>query len=254
MRLDQRVAVVTGAGQGLGLGIAHALADEGCRVALLGRTGRKVADACDGLVGRGCTALAFECDVADRSAVDGVIAAVLDTWGRIDIVINNAQGGALGIAVPTAELTDDDALEFFRTGPLGSLHVMQAAFPALQESPHAVVINFGSGIGVRGEPRQAGYAMAKEALGALTKTTAQEWGKHGIRVNQVCPAGDSPSAEAYRLENPARWERVQRSIPLRRMGDPYRDIGRAVVAMVSDDMQFLTGATVMLDGGQVLLR
>jgi 2-hydroxycyclohexanecarboxyl-CoA dehydrogenase len=175
-------------------------------------------------------------------------------FGRIDILINNAQGGALGIDKPTIDLSDNDVLEFFRTGPLGTLHLMQAAFPALRESDHAVVINLGSAIGVRGGSRQAAYSMAKEAIGGLTKSTAIEWGKYGIRVNVVCPAAWSPGAEAYRDQDPARWEQVQRAIPLRRFGDPYSDIGRAVVALVSDDLHYLTGATIMLDGGQVMLR
>jgi 2-hydroxycyclohexanecarboxyl-CoA dehydrogenase len=131
---------------------------------------------------------------------------------------------------------------------------MQAAFAALRESEHAVVINFGSALGVRGGARMAAYSMAKEAIGGLTKSTAIEWDKYGIRVNQVCPNGMSPAAEQYRADNPARWERIERSIPLRRFGDPYDDIVRAIVALVSDDMKFVTGATIMLDGGQVMLR
>jgi NAD(P)-dependent dehydrogenase (short-subunit alcohol dehydrogenase family) len=253
-RLAGRVAVVTGAGQGIGKETAFALADEGASVALLGRTQRKVEDACQELTDKGRTALAIGCDVADRSAVDHAIRETLATFGAIDILINNAQGGALGSSIPTIDLTDDDVLEFLHTGPLGTLHCMQAAFPALRDSEHAAVINLGSAIGVRGSPRQAAYAMAKEAIGGLTKSTAMEWGKYGIRVNLVCPAAWSPGAQTYRDENPARWEQIQRSIPLRRFGDPYADIGRAIVALVSDDMSYLTGATIMLDGGQVMLR
>jgi 2-hydroxycyclohexanecarboxyl-CoA dehydrogenase len=253
-RLAGRVAIITGAGQGVGKGIAAALADEGAAVALLGRTAQKVIDVSKELTEQGKTALAIGCDVADRDAVDNAVAETLATFGRLDIVINNAQGGALGVDKPTIDLTDEDVLEFLRTGPLGTLHVMQAAFPALRESDHAVVVNLGSAIGVRGGTRQAAYAMAKEAIGGLTKSAAIEWGKHGIRVNLICPAAWSPGAEAYRDENPARWEQVQRSIPLRRFGDPYHDIGRAVVALVSDDLHYMTGATLMLDGGQVMLR
>jgi 2-hydroxycyclohexanecarboxyl-CoA dehydrogenase len=253
-RLAGRVAVVTGAGQGLGKAIAAALADEGATVALLGRTPQKVIDVSKELIEKGHIALAIGCDVSDRDAVNSAVSETLAAFGRIDILINNAQGGALGIDRPTVDLSDDDVLEFFRTGPLGTLHLMQAAFPALRESDHSVVVNLGSAIGVRGGSRQASYAMAKEAIGGLTKSTAIEWGKYGIRVNQVCPAAWSPGAEAYRDENPARWEQVQRSIPLRRFGDPYSDIGRAIVALVSDDMHYLTGATIMLDGGQVMLR
>jgi 2-hydroxycyclohexanecarboxyl-CoA dehydrogenase len=257
-RLTGRVAIITGAGQGLGRGIAAALADEGAAVALLGRTRQKVVDASNELLGKGHKAIAVECDVADRASVDRAVAESLAAFGRIDILINNAQGGsegaALGVGAPTVDLNDDDVLEYFRTGPLGTLHLMQAAFPSLRESDHAVVINFGSALGVRGGPRMAAYAMAKEAIGGLTKSTAIEWGRYGIRVNQVCPNGMSPAAEKYRDDNPARWERIQREIPLGRFGDAYDDIGRAIVALVSDDMKFVTGATIMLDGGQVMLR
>ncbi|WP_375486554.1 SDR family NAD(P)-dependent oxidoreductase, partial [uncultured Mycobacterium sp.] len=257
-RLTGRVAVVTGAGQGLGKAIAAALADEGAAVALLGRTRAKVVDAADDLVEKGHKALAIECDVADRAAVGSAVAETLTAFGQLDILINNAQGGsqrvALGTGVPTIELSDDDVLDYIRSGPLGTLHMMQAAFEALRQSDHAVIINFGSAIGVRGGARMAAYAMAKEAIGGLTKSAAIEWGKYGIRVNQVCPNGMSPAAQAYRDENPARWEKIEREIPLRRFGDPYDDIGRAVVALVSDDLKFVTGATIMLDGGQVMLR
>jgi NAD(P)-dependent dehydrogenase (short-subunit alcohol dehydrogenase family) len=253
-RLAGRVAVVTGAGQGIGRAIAAALGDEGAAVALLGRTLHKVVDASKELADKGNRVLAIECDVSDRGAVTDAVAETLDAFGHIDILINNAQGGALGVDKPTLDLTDDDVLEFFRTGPLGTLHLMQAAFPALCESEHAVIVNLGSAIGVRGGSRQAAYSMAKEAIGGLSKSAAIEWGKHGIRVNVVCPAAWSPGAEAYRDQDPARWEQVQRSIPLRRFGDPYDDIGRAVVALVSDDLHYLTGATIMLDGGQVILR
>ncbi|OBG86985.1 short-chain dehydrogenase [Mycobacterium sp. E136] len=246
--------MVTGAGQGLGKGIAAALADEGASVALLGRTKQKVDDVASELTGRGRDVISIGCDVGDRDAVDTAVAETLDRFGRIDILINNAQGGALGTSTPTVDLSDEEALEYFRTGPLGSLHLMQAAFPSLRESPHAVVINFGSAVGVRGAPRMAAYSMAKEAINGLTKSTAIEWGKHGIRVNLVCPAAWSPGAETYRDEDPARFEQIVRSIPLRRFGDPYDDIGRAVVGLVSDDLHYLTGATLMLDGGQIMLR
>ncbi|HVW39909.1 MAG TPA: SDR family NAD(P)-dependent oxidoreductase [Amycolatopsis sp.] len=253
-RLADRVAIVTGAGQGLGRAVATVLADEGAAVVLLGRTESKVNDAARELSGNGRQSLAVRCDVTDRADVDAAVATALAAFGRIDILVNNAQGGDMTGREPTATVTADQIMESFRTGPLGSLQMMQACFEPLRDSGHGVVVNFGSGVGVRGAPRMAGYAMAKEAIGGLTKVTAIEWGKHGIRVNQICPAAFSPAAEAYRDADPARWEKHLRQTPLRRMGDPYHDIGRAVLALVSDDMRYLTGATLMLDGGQVLLR
>jgi 2-hydroxycyclohexanecarboxyl-CoA dehydrogenase len=252
-RLHDRVAVVTGAGQGLGRAIAQVLCDAGASVALLGRTKSKVVDAADELRARGGQVIALRCDVAQRTDTEAAVKATLEAFGKLDVLINNAQGGRLGETIPTEEMTDADALDFLTTGPLGSLHMMQAAFPALCESRGAV-LNFGSAIGVRGTPQMVGYAMAKEAIGALTKVTANEWGRHGIRVNQVCPAGLSPSAEVFQKADPKRWQKILRAIPLQRLGDPYDDIGRAVLALVSDDMAYLTGATLMLDGGQVIQR
>jgi 2-hydroxycyclohexanecarboxyl-CoA dehydrogenase len=252
-RLQGRVAIVTGAGQGLGRAIAAVLCDAGASVALLGRTESKVADAAGVLREGGGEALALRCDVADREDAQAAVKATLEAYGKIDILINNAQGGPLGIPAPTAEVTDADILEFLTTGPLGSLHMMQAAFPALSETRGAVV-NFGSEIGVRGHAKMAGYAMAKEAISGLTKVTSNEWGRFGIRVNQVCPAGLSPSAASFQEADPERWQAILRGIPLQRLGDPYNDIGRAVLALVSDDMTYLTGATLMLDGGRVLQR
>jgi 2-hydroxycyclohexanecarboxyl-CoA dehydrogenase len=253
-RLAGRAAIVTGAGQGLGRAIAAVLCDAGASVALVGRTEAKVVDAARELRERGGQALALRCDVSVRDDVDAAVSATLDAFGRIDILVNNAQGGKLGVPTPTTDLTDDDVLEFLTTGPIGSLHMMQACFPALCQAGGGAVLNFGSEIGVRGVPKMGGYAMAKEAIGALTKVTANEWGKHDIRVNQICPAGRSPSADAFQHADPKRWNALMREIPLRRLGDPYDDIGRAVLALVSDDMKYLTGATLMLDGGRVVQR
>lgn len=249
------MAVVTGAGQGLGAAVAKALAGEGAAVAALGRTQEKVDVLAAELAAAARTALAIGCDVADRAAVVAAVQAITEQFGRIDVVVNAAQGGAMTGGSRTAEASDDEILECFSTGALGTLHVMQACFDALRASGNGVIINFGSGVGVRGAPKMAAYAMAKEAIGALSKVAAQEWGPLGIRVNVVCPAGFSPSAENFREQyHPGQWNALLASVPLRRMGDPDADIGRGVAALATDDFRYLTGATLMLDGGQVIMR
>ena len=156
--------------------------------------------------------------------------------------------GRSGINTPRVDLCDEDVPELFRTGLLGTLYLMQAAFAALCDSDHAVVINLRSAIGVRGGSRQAAYSMAKEAIGGVTKSAAMEWGKYGIRANLVCPRPGHPEQSLLR-PRPHALGASAGSIPLRRFGDPYGDIGRAIIALVSDDLHYLTGATIMLDGG-----
>jgi 2-hydroxycyclohexanecarboxyl-CoA dehydrogenase len=251
-RLGGKVAIVTGAGQGIGRAIALVLAREGCAVSVSGRTESKVVAVADQIAGAGGQVVTHRCDVGDRDDVDAMVAGTMDELGRIDIVVNNAQGGDTGTPRPTAELDEDDVFEMFRSGPLGSLFVMQASFPSLCKEGGSVV-NFGSAMGVNGTAQHAPYAMAKEAIRALTKVTAREWGRHGIRVNTICPAAMSPGAEKYRDASPERFERIVRAIPLRRIGDAELDVGCAVAALVSDDLRFMTGATLMLDGGQLML-
>jgi 2-hydroxycyclohexanecarboxyl-CoA dehydrogenase len=181
------------------------------------------------LIEKGCTALAIGCDVSSRDAVNSAVAETLATLGRIDILINNAQGGALGISVPTIDLSDEDVLEI--SAPAGWESCASCRRPSRRcGNPTIPSSSISDRPSVWGGSRQAAYAMAKEAIGGLTKSTAIEWGKYGIRVNLVCPAAWSPGAETYRDQDPARREQVQRSIPLRRFGDPYDDIGRAIVA------------------------
>jgi 2-hydroxycyclohexanecarboxyl-CoA dehydrogenase len=250
--LEGKVAIVTGAGQGIGRAIALVLAREGCAVSISGRTESKVVAVADEITRAGGRMVARRCDVGHRDDVDAMVAGTIDELGSLDIVVNNAQGGDTGTPRPTAEVAEDDVLEMFRSGPLGSLFVMQASFPSLCAEGGSVV-NFGSAMGVGGTAKHAPYAMAKEAIRALTKVTAHEWGRYGIRVNTICPAAMSPSAQKYRDASPERFEAIVRAIPLRRFGDAELDIGCAVAALVSDDLRFLTGATLMLDGGQLML-
>jgi NAD(P)-dependent dehydrogenase (short-subunit alcohol dehydrogenase family) len=249
-RLAGHVALVTGAGQGVGRGIALALARDGAEVMLAGRTRQKVEAVAAEIEAFRGRASAVRCDVGIRADVDAAVTATIERYGGLDSMINNAQSSC---QQPVVDITDDDVELNWRSGALGTLYGMQAAFPHLKSRGGGSVVNFGSGTALRGDVSFGAYAMAKEAIRGLSRVASREWGPFGIRVNVVVPTALSPSAERFRDADSERFARIIADIPLGRMGDPEQDIGRAVAALVSDDLRYLTGATLMLGGGRTLL-
>lgn len=245
-RLAGRVAVVTGAGQGVGRGIALALAREGASLLLAGRTLSKCEAVATEIAELGGTATAVRCDVAERADVEAAVSAAVAEFGGLDALINNAQSAVQKLLVDT---TDADVELSYRTGTLATLYGMQSAYPHLVARGGGSIVNFGSSTAIEGNATFGAYAMAKEAIRGLSRVAAREWGRDGIRVNVVVPNALSPSAEAFRDARPDAYRKQVDRIPLRRMGDPEEDIGRAVVSLVSDDLNYMTGQTVMLTGG-----
>lgn len=246
--LQGQVAIVTGAGQGVGQGIALALAAEGVDVAVVGRTAGKLEDTCVLLRSRGVKAEPFVLDVSDTEAIAPTVERVADTFGGVDILVNNAYAGAYG---PLLSMSDRAFQRGFRTGPFAAFAFMRACHPHLKTRGGGSMVNLVSSAMVRWDPTTYGaYAAAKQALRSLTRTAAVEWGPDGIRVNSIAPHALSPGLEAWTAANPEEAEEFVRSIPLRRIGECEEDIGRAVVALVGPDLRYLTGATVPLDGGQ----
>jgi len=189
-RLDDKVVIVTGSGQGIGQGIALAAAAEGAHVVAAGRTLEKVEKTAEEIRSRGVKALALQCDVRVRDQVDAVVEAAKTEFGRIDGVVNNAQMVALG---PILDITEKDARMTWESGFLGSVWFMQAAYPSLVETKGAIV-NLGTGSALRNDlPGFTLYAGTKEMIRTMSRMAALEWGKDGIRVNVVIPNGMSGS-------------------------------------------------------------
>lgn len=244
--LDGKVAIVTGAGQGIGRGIAHALAKEGARVAIPDineENAKRVAGEIEAI---GPDAFAAHCDVRRSTDVGDFVAATVQRFGTVDVLVNNAMAARVGI---TFEETDDDALELaLSTGPAATFFFMRACFPYL-ESRDGRVVNLRSGSEIQGLAGFASYVAAKAAIGGLTRVAAREWGRKGITVNAVCPFALSPSAKAHLESEPGVLDEVYSTLSIPRSGDAELDIGRAVTFLVGPDAGFITGCTLMVDGG-----
>ncbi|MDS0796924.1 SDR family oxidoreductase [Burkholderia pseudomultivorans] len=244
--LNGKVALVTGAGQGVGEGVAHALAAEGAQVAVVGRTRGKLVTTCDAIRARGGVAEPFVCDVMDAAQIARCVDAVVERFGGVQILVNNAQVVPLGRLLDVA---DTDFLAGLESGPIATLRMMRACHPHLKGD--GVIVNFASSAAVRWDASGYGaYAATKEAIRALTRAAACEWGADGIRVNAVAPHALSPGLKGWIDANPQEAAAFFRTIPLGRVGDCEQDIGRAIVFLASRDAAYLTGATLPLDGGQ----
>jgi 2-hydroxycyclohexanecarboxyl-CoA dehydrogenase len=248
--LDGRVALVTGAGRGIGQGIALALADSGARVATVDIDERTASGTASAIAESGGEAVALRCDVSDRDDVHEAVARVVEQFGALSILVNNAQ--ALRPEVPLVDHTVDDVALALNSGFWGTFHCMQAAFAALRDSGAGRVVNLGSSAGTQGQSGLAAYAATKEAIRGLSRVAAREWGEFGITVNVICPSAMSPGAQAWAGQHPDLYAEFLAKRPIRRDGDPFADIGALVVFLTGGGAGFITGETIMVNGGSAL--
>ncbi len=243
--LDGRVAIVTGAGQGVGRGIALAMADAGACVVLAGRTVSKCETVQAEIDERGGTAISVRCDVKVQADIEATVAAAVAEFATVDILVNNAQEVVRG---PLLDVTDEDMAASWESGPLASLRFMQQCHPHLKQG--GVIINLGSRAGVKPDPIRCGpYAAAKEAIRVLTRTAAWEWAEDGIRTVAILPLAQSPALEDFSKTDAEAYARSLSFIPMGRFGDAEVDIGKVAVFLASDDAGYLTGLTIPIDGG-----
>ena len=248
-KLQGTVALITGAGQGVGQGIAFALASEGVAIAVTGRTRSKLDATVQEIVKRGGKALAVECDVKDPASLKACVDAVIQHYGKLNILVNNAQEVPLG----TLDQVSDEAFAAgWESGPLATFRLMKLCHPHLKGDGN--VINFGSSSALRWDLAGYGaYAAVKEAIRQLTRAAACEWAKEGIRVNAILPLADSPAMQWWTRERPEEAAAFIATVPQGRVGDCEQDIGRFVVSLVSDDSRYITGQSIGVDGGQAFL-
>jgi NAD(P)-dependent dehydrogenase (short-subunit alcohol dehydrogenase family) len=246
--LDGKIAIVTGAGQGVGEGIALALAKEGASLVVAGRTLSKVTRTRDTILGLGGKALAVECDVCDPADIARAVESTLEAFGGIDILVNNAQSVHLGLL---DSLEDSQFTDTFDSGPFATFRFMKAVHPHMKVRGGGHIVNLATSAAQRWDLKGYGvYAAAKQAIRILSRAAAHEWAGDNIRVNTIAPLAMTPALEGWIAANPVGSNAFLDTVPSRRIGDPEADIGRAVVFLVGPDSRYVTGVTLPLDGGQ----
>lgn len=249
MRLKGKVALITGSGSGIGRGIALAMAKEGAHIVIVD-VNEEAGEATLKEVNEFQEGMLFIKDISKQDNVSDIVKQVIDQYGKIDVLVNNAHASQQANFMDTTQDMFDLS---FGTGFYPTVHFMQAAYPYLKESQGSV-INFASGAGLNGQPTQTAYAAAKEAIRAISRVAANEWGPEGINVNLISPIALTAGVEQWSKAAPELYEQMLQGIPLRRLGDPEDDIGRTAVFLASDDAKYITGQTIMVDGGSVKLR
>ncbi len=243
-RLDGRVAVVTGAGDGIGRAIAGAFVAEGAQVLVAELDPAKGAAAAEAL---GDAARFLRTDVAQKGDVLAMVAEARDAWGTVDVLVNNAWGGG---RLSKVENKSDELFEHgFGVGFHGPRWAMQAAFPLMRDQGYGRIINLCSLNGVNAHIGTAEYNTAKEALRALTRTAAREWAGHGITANVICPGAKTAASRAVFTEHPELEQMADAANPMGRLGDPDQDIAPVALFLASEESRYLTGNTLFVDGG-----
>lgn len=246
-RLAGRAAVITGAGDGIGLGVARRFAAEGAAVFVADFNAESGERAAGELCARGARAAFFRCDVTDRAAVEAMVATCVEQFGAVDILVNNAYRGR-GLARIEA-MEDIWFEESFRTNFFAAKWSMMAALPHMRASRWGRIINFCSLNGVNAHVGTADYNVGKEALRTLTRSAAREWAGLGICANVICPAAASASYRQFSALQPELAAAAAAANPMGRMGDPEADIGGAALFLASEDARYVTGNTLFVDGG-----
>ena len=254
-KLNGKVAIVTGASAGIGKQVAIRFAEEGANIAICGRNMDRLKITADTCEKTGAEVLYMYCDVKKLEGMTAFVDAAAKKFGQIDILYNNAMSFS-GDPKPMIEQTEDEFYEFFKSGLMSSFHMMQLCFPYLKIRGGKVIC-IGSGAGFEGQPGMCAYGAIKEAIRAMARTAAREWGQYNINVNTI-----NPGAVTEAIWDAMKgWPEEERD-PLKmgfnptvigRLGDPYEDIAPVAVFLASDDSRHITGQTIMAEGGVTMV-
>lgn len=252
MTLTAESVLVTGAGQGVGRGIALAAGAAGAAVTVTARRIESAEGVAAEIRARGGRAVAAICDVTDRRQVDTAIACALETFGHLSAIVHNAVSPQSSIPVPIERAEGVHWDEQIAVGMRGSFYCAQAGLTHLRAAAGSLIL-LTSGGGIDGAVSLPVYAAVKAAQRGLFKSLAREWGPLGVRVNGVSPVAMTPAMENYFKLQPAMIPVIAGRSALGRLGDCENDIGRAVNFLLGRDSAFVTGQTLMLTGGALML-
>jgi 3-oxoacyl-[acyl-carrier protein] reductase len=249
--LDGYSVLITGAAEGIGRGIALAAGAAGAGVIVTALDAGAAGLVAEEIRARGGQAVSASCDVTGRADLEAAVGLAVATFGRLDAIVHNANlTGARARSIE--DIGDEDWAPPVSVGLRPIFYSARAALPALVETRGCMLV-LTSQSGIDGTPILPIYSAVKGAQRALVKSLAREWGPLGVRVNAVAPSAMTPAQEAYLLREPHIRDHMIARSPLRRMGDAERDIGRAVNFLIGRDSGFITGQTLVVNGGALML-
>lgn len=249
-KLQDKIAIITGGASGIGKGMATAFVKEGAIVAIVDLNEEVGNQTVKELQEYQPESMFIQANLAEHDKLEGIVKQAVTEYGKLDILVNNAHASR---NMPFDQTTKKDLDLSFGTGFYPTFYLMQAALPYLKES-QGKIINFASGAGINGDANQAAYAAAKEAIRAITRVGANEFGPFGINVNLISPIANSPGVQEWAKEQPEYYQFMLSKIPMGRLGELESDIGRVAVFLASEDSDYITGQTMMVDGGATKLR
>ena len=245
--LKNQVVIITGGAAGIGGALTTVLSQRGASVVAVDideEAGRVIAMTNPDQI------VFLKGDVSKESVAMEAVKLAVSKFGKLTGLVNNAHASRQKSLM---EHTEEDWLLSFGTGFNATLYFMKAAYPELVKHGGSIV-NFGSGAGLQGLELQASYAAAKEAIRGLSRVAANEWAQNNIRVNVVCPMALTEGVARWKENFPEQYKESANQIPLKRFGDPKKDVAPVVAFLLSEDSRYMTGQTLMADGGSIKLR
>jgi 3-oxoacyl-[acyl-carrier protein] reductase len=242
-----KVALITGAGGGVGKAVSKRLASEGCKVVLIGRNRERLAKVASE-IGEKKNVLAVSADITKEAEVLLALEQTISTFDKVDILVNNA--GMINDPLPFHETSEDDWNELIDTNLVGTFRMTKATLPIMMKTKGGSIVNISSVLGIRSIPKVplTVYGVTKAGIIMFTKSIAVEYGQHGVRSNCLCPSTIRSSIIEPYLQDENAKKILESTFPLRRIGEP-EDIAGAVAYLCSDDARWITGSVIMIDGG-----